>query len=129
MANEDVSEWEKHKFSVETKLKERELELSKERLKVENRRNVLITALVPIVVALMSAVPAYVNSRTEHSLQEAAFEAQLITDSMRTGDPDQAAANLAFLVEAGLLSDDTGSKLAVYLAQRQQGTGRALPGR
>jgi beta-lactamase regulating signal transducer with metallopeptidase domain len=52
-----VSAWEQRRFDVETQLKERELQLTAERLKTENRRNILIGALVPIVIAIMTAVP------------------------------------------------------------------------
>lgn len=130
MPRDDVlpdDEWEKHKFSVETELKERELRLSADRLRADNRRNILIGALVPIVIGLMTAVPTYINSLNQQALQKANFEAQLITDSVRTGDPDQAAMNLAFLVQSGLLSGEVASRVEEYLQERLPGTGRALP--
>jgi hypothetical protein len=132
MTSHDVAQdpdWAKHKFEVETQLKQRELQLAADRLRVENRRNILISALVPIVVALMTAVPTYLNSLNQQALQKAAFEAQLITDSVRTGNPDQAAQNLEFLVQSGLLSGETATRVASYLQTRQPGTGRALPPR
>lgn len=132
MTSHDVAQdpdWAKHKFEVETQLKQRELQLAADRLRVENRRNILISALVPIVVALMTGVPTYLNSLNQQALQKAAFEAQLITDSVRTGNPDQAAQNLEFLVQSGLLSGETATRVAAYLQTRQPGTGRALPPR
>lgn len=132
MASDDVapnSEWEKHKFDVETRLKERELQLATDRLRVESHRNILIGALVPIVIALMTAVPTYINSLNQQALQKATFEAQLIIDSVKTGDPNQAAENLAFLVRSGLLSGDTATRVEKYLQTRKPGTGRALPAR
>lgn len=119
--------WEREKFEIETRLKERELQLSANRLKTENRRNILIGALVPIVVALMTAVPAYINSLNQQALQKATFEAQLITESVKTGNPDQAAVNLEFLVQSGLLSGDTAERVREYLDNRKPGKGRALP--
>ena len=83
--------------------------------------------LVPIVVALMTAVPTYINSLNQQALQKAAFEAQLITESVKTGHPDQAAVNLSFLVESGLLSGETALRVRAYLKERLPGTGRALP--
>jgi hypothetical protein len=65
----------------------------------------------------------------QQTLQKATFEAQLITDSVKTGDPDQAAVNLEFLVQSGLLSGDTGVRVREYLERRQPETGRALPAR
>ncbi len=130
MANDDGltgTEWERHKFSVEMELRERGLRLSENRLKADTRRIILISALVPIVVTLMTAVPTYLNSLNQQALQEAAFEAQSITESIRTGDPNQAAVNLAFLVESGLLFGNTGSRIEQDLNFREPGTGRALP--
>lgn len=121
------SEWEQKKFDIETRLKERELHLAAERLKTENRRNILIGMLVPIVVALMTAIPTYINSLNQQALQKAAFEAQLITESVKTGDPDQAAINLEFLVKSGLLSGETAVRVRAYLEERKPGSGRTLP--
>lgn len=130
MASHEIaqdSDWGKHRFDVEIQLKRKELQLAADRLKIENRRNLLIGALVPIVVALMTAVPAQLNSLNQQALQKATFEAQLITDSVKTGSPDQAAENLAFLVESGLLSGETATRVSSYLEKRPAGKGRALP--
>lgn len=130
MASDDVApnfEWEKHKFAVETQLKERELQLATDRLRAESLRNILIGALVPIVVALMTGVPTYINSLNQQALQKATFEAQLIIDSVKTGDPDQAAVNLAFLVQSGLLSGQTATRVENYLKTRKPKEGRFLP--
>jgi len=123
------ADWSRRRFEVETELKYRELAVAEKRLKADNRRNILISALVPIAVTLMTGVPAYLNAANQQALQRAAFEAQLITDSVRTGDPDQAAVNLGFLVRSGLLAGETGERVAQYLAERQPGTGRMLPPR
>lgn len=125
--SDSPTEWEKYKFETEARLKERELGISQLRLANESRRNVLIGVLVPIVVTLMTAVPAYINSQNQQILQQATFEANLITESVKTGDPDQAAVNLAFLIDAGLLSSRTEERIAEYLNNRLPGTGRALP--
>ena len=106
MANDDGltgTEWERHKFSVEMELRERGLRLSENRLKADTRRIILISALVPIVVTLMTAVPTYLNSLNQQALQEAAFEAQSITESIRTGDPNQAAVLASFSEQRGSL--------------------------
>jgi hypothetical protein len=55
------------------------------------------------------------------------FEANLITESVRTGDPDQAATNLQFLIQAGLLTGDVAKRIQDYLTHRMPGKGRALP--
>lgn len=119
----------RRRFEVETELKRRELTIAEKRLKADNLRNILIGALVPIVVALMTGLPAYLNAANQQALQRASFEAQLFTDPVRTGDPDQAAVNLGFLVQSGLLTGETGERVARYLAERRPGTGRVLPPR
>ena len=120
-------EWERKKFSLDMDFKERELQISKDRLKVETRRNILIGALVPIIAALMTAVPAYINSENQQALKQLEFESQLITNSIKTGDPDQAAINLKFLVDSGLLNGKTAERISRYLQNRKSGIGRALP--
>ena len=123
------SDWERHKFEVETRLKERELHLAAERLKVESRRNILISAVVPLVIALVTAVPGWIASRSQKALQKAEFEARLVTESVSTGNPDQAATNLQFLISSGLLGGETAARVNDYLQNRVPGTGRALPTR
>ena len=122
-------EWERKKFFLEMDFKERELQISKNRLKVEARRNILIGLLVPVIVALMTAVPAYINAINQQALKELEFEAQLITNSIKTGDPDQAAINLEFLVDSGLIGGKTAERVSRYLQNREPGIGRALPPR
>lgn len=123
------ADWSRRRFEVETELRRREITIAESRLKADNLRNILIGALVPLVVALMTGLPAYLNAANQQALQRASFEAQLITDSVRTGDPDQAAVNLGFLVQSGLLAGETGERVARYLAERRPGTGRMLPPR
>ncbi|WP_152912608.1 hypothetical protein [Candidatus Rhodobacter oscarellae] len=125
--SEIPTEWERYKFETEAGLREREVKISHDRLIIEGRRNVMLGMLVPIVVALMTAVPAYINSINQQNLQQSTFEANLITESVRTGDPDQAATNLKFLVEAGLLSGKTADRVGRYLETRVPGEGRVLP--
>ncbi len=133
-----ATEWERHKFSVETELREKELRLSENRLKADNRRNILISVLVPVVITLMTALPTFLSSyyqlRLEEvtslrqlEMEEVTFEGQLITEAVKTGDPDQAAENLGFLVEVGLLSGERRKLILGYLEHRPAGTGRALP--
>jgi hypothetical protein len=72
------------------------------------------------------------DTQREAALQQAElerlkFEANLITESVRTGSPDQAAVNLQFLVNTGLLSGVLGEKVTTYLMNRKPGEGRVLP--
>jgi hypothetical protein len=54
-------------------------------------------------------------------------EAARILEVVKTNDPDRAASNLAFLVDAGLIADPTAQKIKDYLKNRPPGTGVALP--
>jgi len=120
-------EWERERFLKETALREQELSISHKRLRAEIVRNVIIGALVPITLATMTALPSYLSAKSERALQKAKLESELIVQSVRTGDPDQAATNLAFLVDTGLIAGQTGQLIQRYLKRRQPGTGRALP--
>ncbi len=127
--NEQLSQqaWDRKKFSLELDLRERELKVAQDRLKIETRRNILIGALVPIVLAFMTANPAYINSVNQQALKKLEFEAQLITSSIKTGNPDQAAVNLKFMVDAGLLAGPTAERVSAYLKNRKPRQGRSLP--
>ena len=66
----DAQSWEEKKFLREMELRERELVVAELRLKSDNRRNLLIGALVPIIVALMTVLPSYLNSRNQRQCRE-----------------------------------------------------------
>jgi hypothetical protein len=59
-------------------------------------------------------------------LERLKFESQLILAVVRTGNPDQAATNLEFLVDTGLVQD-TAPNLRQYLRNRPAGQGKVLP--
>jgi hypothetical protein len=62
--------------------------------------------------------------KQQTALEELKFQANLITESIKTGNhPDQAAANLQFLVNTGLLSGTLGEKVRTYLEIRHPGEG------
>lgn len=121
--------WEEKKFWREMELRERELQVAELRLKSDNRRNLLIGALVPILVALMTVLPSHLNSKNQQTMQRLSFEANLIMESIKTGDPDQAAENLKFLTQSGLLTGQTASKINNFIRLRMpdSGVGRVLP--
>ena len=125
----DAQRWEEKKFLREMELRERELVVAELRLKSDNRRNLLIGALVPIIVALMTVLPSHLNSKNQQAMQRLTFEANLIMESIKTGDPDQAAENLQFLTQSGLLTGQTASQIDKFLRLRRPGSGggRVLP--
>jgi hypothetical protein len=62
----------------------------------------------------------------EADLQQRKIEADMILEVVRTYNPDQAATNLQFLVDAGLVPK-TAPRLMNYLANRPAGRGKVLP--
>src|SRR5262249_53722210 len=61
-------------------------------------------------------------------LEEGKAEAARILEMIKTGDPDKAADNLKFLIDAGLISDaDRRRNIRNFLANRPAGKGPTLP--
>src|SRR5262245_1520933 len=134
-------EFEREKWLAEYELKEREIAL-KEREASRSRWS------SPLVLAIFAAAAAGIGnaaaiwltgvqqrqleaekSEQVRSIEEAKAEAARILEVIKTGnDPDKAAANLKFLLDAGLISD-TPRRLSiqVFLDTRQAGQGPALP--
>jgi hypothetical protein len=93
------------------------------------------TNTVPILVALIgfagvawSAVWTAWSNNHEIEVQRLKYQQDLVLEAMRTGDPDQAAENLRFLLDAGFLTENA-SAIREYLTKRPPKTGRALPPR
>lgn len=67
----------------------------------------------PIIVAFVSAlfggiVVAMINGQSNIKLEQKKLQTQLIIQAVKTGDSEQAASNLHFLVNAGLVDDPKG---------------------
>ncbi|QPF81861.1 hypothetical protein IC762_18840 [Bradyrhizobium genosp. L] len=69
---------------------------------------------------------AQVNADSQRRLEILKTESSLIMDAVRTDNPDQAAVNLKFLIDAGLVSQSA-PDLARYLDSRMPGSGKTLP--
>jgi hypothetical protein len=96
----------------------------------------LIAGWVTVAGAALTWLSGRISAATQQQaaieearLQRLRFESDLILNSVRTGDPDQAATNLQFLVQTGLLSGDRAEKIKAYLIERKPGQGRFLPPR
>jgi hypothetical protein len=96
-----------------------------------------IGALLSAFVAINIALFGFVTSRVQMNLEQAKaqnqlelerkkYESSLILAAVRTGNPDQAAENMKFLLDTGLVSDQQG-RLHEYLSKRHPGTGKTLP--
>jgi len=91
----------------------------------------------PLVVAVLAAGAAglsnagvtYLNGQNERALEASKAETTLILEMIKTGgNPDRAADNLRFLVDAGLISEpDRVAQIRRYLVTRAPGTGVTLP--
>jgi hypothetical protein len=120
----------------EIAIKERE-QVSREeelRLKAKEQQqprwfNPLFLALLAAAIAAAgNAIVAWHNSAAEQQLDQDKSEAQRILEAIKTGNPDDAATNLRFLMEAGLVSNPKiRAPLEKYLADRATGKGAALP--
>ena len=92
-------------------------------------RSPLVVAIMAATLAgLSNAVIALVNGGLQRQLEDGRAEQARVLEMIKTGDPDKAAGNLEFLLNAGLISDsERATKLREFLAKRVPGGGPALP--
>jgi len=84
--------------------------------------------LAAVVAAIGSLAVAVITGRDGRILEQSHAESDRILEMIKTGDPDKAANNLKFLLDAGLISNPTlTAKIRVFLAKRGPGEGPALP--
>lgn len=122
---------------VELEAKRRDLRNRPGDLRLALTNPVAIAAIIAALVTLSSAIISFVVAGHQKSLEaqradaqarieRLKFESQLILRVVCTGDPDQAAVNLKFLVEVGLVPDMV-IPLTNYLNNRPPHQGKALP--
>jgi hypothetical protein len=135
----------------EQEIKHREVETKAQEFKRSRWTNPLVLAVLAAALAAGgNAVVALINGaaqresndlRTaaenklqaekaseERQLEDGKAEAARILEMIKTADPDKAAVNLRFLLEAGLIVEpNRREKLAAYLKDREQGKGPTLP--
>lgn len=111
-------------------LQEKELVLKEREHASSAWRSPLIVAILAgSVAALGNGGVAYYNGMQQRALEQEKSEQARILEMLKTGDPDKAAANLKFLVDGGLISNESlASGLREYLSTRSQGEGAALAG-
>jgi hypothetical protein len=103
-------------------------------------RNPLTVAIfAAAVAAACNAVVALVNGSLQRDLDEkrqsseialerSKAESTRILEMIKTGDRDQAAGNLEFLLQSGLIADkQLSARLDNYLRTRKPGSGPSLP--
>lgn len=148
----DELELERWHFERDLRLRElvlKEREQANRDAEIELRRNDLRSATwrSPLTVAIFAAavagggnaVVAVVNGSLQRDLENARRAAEVslektkaestrILEMIKTGDSEKAADNLEFLLQSGLVTDESiQKKLSAYLASRTPGTGPALP--
>jgi len=88
----------------------------------------VVAVFAAAVAALGSALVALVNGLSQRGLESSKAESDRILEVVKTGDPEKAAVNLRFLIDAGLVSEPKRvAQLNTYLSTRQAGAGVALP--
>jgi hypothetical protein len=132
----DVPEWEKVKWRDELALREREIALKEAELELRRKEHAVAGWRSPLVVAVLAAalgaagnaVVSYTNASLERQLEDQKSEQQRLLEVIKTGDPDSAAENLEFLLDAGLITEPARvTKLREFLTNREPGSGPALP--
>jgi hypothetical protein len=137
-SNLDIEKWEFEKVARERELsakereqatKEGELELKRVEQNGAQWRNPLVVGIFAAAIAAAgNAVVSYTNGNSQRDLEAVRAEQARILEMIKTGDPDKAAENLRFLVNAGLVTDPRlKSSLIVFLASRTPGSGPTLP--
>jgi AraC-like DNA-binding protein len=130
MSEQAALEFEREKWRDEYDLRKRDLAL-KERDASRSRWSspVVLALLAAALAGFGNAAAIWLNGRQARELEEAKAEAARILEVIRTDNPDKAATNLKFLVDAGLISDDARrASIRTFLAARGAGQGPVLPG-
>jgi hypothetical protein len=139
MSEQTPLEFEREKWRGEYELRKREIEI-KEREASRSRWSspVVVALLVAATAGLGNAAAIWLNGWEQRKLEttramqtkdieETKAEAARILEAIRTDDPDKAAVNLKFLLEAGLLVAERRQNIQAFLDERIAGQGPWLP--
>jgi hypothetical protein len=110
-------------------LKETELDLKREESHRSRWSSPLVVAIAVAAAGVFgNAAVTWWTSREQEKLERERAEAARILEVIKTNDADKAANNLAFLLDAGLISDsNTRKSLSTFLQARPPGKGPSLP--
>jgi hypothetical protein len=126
----------RERWDAEHKFRERELAIKEAEIKARQAdadrswfANPIFVAIgAALMAALGNALVAYLNGASTRDLEERKAEQVRILEMIKTTDTEKAAANLRFLVDAGLITDERRrAELRAYLDRRPKGTGPVLP--
>jgi hypothetical protein len=99
----------------------------------------VLAVFAAALAALGNAWLAYVNGAAQREIERTRSEGQLVIENskaeaarilevIKTADPEKAAENLAFLLDAGLIADDARrAALKTFLDNRKPGEGPSIP--
>jgi hypothetical protein len=133
-------EFEREKWRDDYELRKREVAVKEQEASRSRWSSPLVLAVSAAAIgAFGNLVLAWMNERAQleleatkaeqaNSLEESKAEAMRILEMIRTGNPDKAAENLKFLVDAGLISNPVRrTNIQTFLAKREAGQGPVLP--
>jgi GH24 family phage-related lysozyme (muramidase) len=139
----DQPSLEREKWLADVTFREREIALKEKthdvtlaELRLKQAEQAASRWKSPLVVAIFAAAIAgasnallsYLSSESQVKLESQKSEQLRILEMIKTGDPDKAAENLRFLLEAGLIRDASLRRdLHDYLNKRKPGVGPSLP--
>jgi hypothetical protein len=132
----NLAAWEHEKWKAEFVLRERELAVKEGELELQRKDSARAGWRSPLVVAVLAAAlgaagnafVSYINASLERQLEDQKSEQQRILEIIKTGNPDSAAENLQFLLNAGLIAEPSRvTKLREFLKTRAPGSGPSLP--
>jgi SH3-like domain-containing protein len=121
----------------EIALREREIQIKAEEVELKRSEAARNSKFGPILIAIWTAAAAaagngivsWFNGQQMHRLESEKAQSAVILEVVKTGSPDKAASNLAFLVEIGVISQEqAGARLRNYLQTRVAGQGPSTPG-
>jgi hypothetical protein len=75
----------------------------------------------------ISARAQAVSSARQDDIQRRRFEGDLVINSVKSGDPYFTASNLAFLLDAGLVTGETADGIRKYLSNLKAPIGASVP--
>jgi hypothetical protein len=109
--------------------KEGELAIKRDEHAASQWRNPLIVGIFAAAIAAAgNAWVSYSNANSTRELEAQKAEQARLLEMIKTGDPDKAAENLRFLINAGLITDaPLRTSVTNYLETRKPGSGTALP--
>lgn len=122
-------EFEREKWRADLDMRAREIAVKEHEQAKSSWRNPLVVAIMAAAAAAGgNAVVAVINGTQQVTLENSKAESTRILEMIKTGSQNDAAQNLAFLLQSGLIGDpDRRTKIEQFLKDRKPGAGPALP--